>query len=259
MEHWFTYFGTELLGSLIFIILGNGVVANVLLKGTKAYKNANFLFIAFGWGFGIGVGVLVATALGGKGHLNPAVTLAYVVNHWEANVGSWGLLPIFLAGQIIGFALGQTIVDLVYSHQIYEYFRRTNHDFKANATKAVLSSHVTVPQSKIVWSSFLMEFVGTAVLIVSILAFAKFNLNGNLLFVSPLLVMLVVLAIACSLSGTTGFAINPFRDLIPRLIYQIVILLPFANQKESANWRYSWIPVFAPLSAGAIIGACFLI
>lgn len=258
MDHWFTYFGTELLGSAILIILGNGAIANGVLKGTKGWKNSNFLMIALGWGFALGMGVLVATALGGKGHLNPAVTLAFVVNHWTDNVGVWGLFPIFLVGQILGFLIGQIIVDLVYSQQILAYFRRTKRDFKTEGHKSVLSMHATVPQTRVIWSNFLMEFIGTAVLVVVILSIGKFNIAANLNFVPPILLTLTLAAIGCSLSGTTGFAVNPFRDLMPRVVYQVLILSPCANRRESADWGYSWIPIVAPLVAGAVAGACFL-
>ncbi|ATZ16047.1 glycerol uptake facilitator protein [Entomoplasma freundtii] len=259
MSNWFTYFGTELLGSMLLIILGNGVVANVLLKGTSAYKNANFLMIALGWGFAVGIGALVASALGGVAQLNPAVTLAFVVNNWTKNVGSWNLLPIIIIGQALGFLLGQIIVDLVYSHQIVACFARAKKDFATENTQPVLAMHATVPQTKVTWSNFLMEFVGTAVLIITILGVGKLGIANGMTFVTPLLVMIVVMAIGCSLSGTTGYAINPFRDLMPRLVYQGLLSTSFGRKGLNADWKYSWVPVVAPLTAGAIVGACFLI
>lgn len=258
MNNWYIYFGTEILGSALLIILGNGVIANVVLRGTKGHKNSNFLMIALGWGFALGIGVFVATALGGKGHLNPAVTLAFVVNHWTTNVGAWGLLPLFWVGQILGFLIGQIIVDLVYSQQILSYFRRTKKDFKTEANRSVLSMHATVPQTRVVWSNFLMEFIGTVVLVLTILSVGKFNIPTDQNFLVPIFIMVALMAIGCSLSGTTGFAVNPFRDLIPRTVYQVLICLPCSDHREDADWCYSWIPVVAPLVAGAIVGACFL-
>ena len=258
MDQWFTYLGTELLGSALLIILGNGAIANVVLKGTKGWKNSNFLMIALGWGFALGIGVFVATALGGKGHLNPAVTLAFVVNHWTTNVGPWGLLPLFLVGQIAGFLVGQMVVDFVYSQQIVAYFRRTRKDFQTEANRSVLSMHATVPQTRVVWANLFVEFIGTVVLVLTILSVSKFNIPANQNFLVPTFIMIALMAIGCSLSGTTGFAVNPFRDLIPRVVYQVLILLPCTRSRESADWCYSWIPVVAPLAAGAIVGACFI-
>lgn len=256
MDNWFTYFGTELLGSMILIILGNGVVANVLLKGTKAH-NSSFLIVALGWGFAVAVGVLVAGALGGPAHLNPAVTLAFVVNHWTDKVGAWGLFPIIILGQLLGFILGQILVDLVYFLQIKDYFIKLNEDFNTNATKSVLGMHATIPQNRIPWTNIIMELAGSMILIISVLALGKFS--GLPFYLVPFFVMVVVMGIGCSLSGTTGYAINPFRDLMPRIVYQVLILLPFVKQKESADWKYSWVPIVAPVSAGLIIGALFLI
>jgi len=241
------------------IIIGNGVVANVSLKGTKA-QGSNFLFVALGWGFAVALAALVSSVLGGKAHLNPAITLAFMVDNWKVNVGPWSWLPAFLGGQAIGMILGQIIVDLAYSQQIVSYFKSTNEAFELNANRAVLGMHATVPQTRKIWSNFFMEFLGTAVLTLGVLITTKITLDSKVaVIVVPMLVMVVLMAIGTALSGTTGYAINPFRDLMPRIVYQVLILMPFANKNEGADWKYSWIPVVAPLSAGAVVGAFFLI
>lgn len=260
MENWYTYFGTELLGSMLLIILGNGVVASVTLSGTKSYKNSNFLMIALGWGFAVAIGCIVSIALGGVAHLNPAVTFAFVANNWTQNIGVWGLLPIILVGQVLGFLIGQIIVNFVFYYQIKEYFKKTNSDFKTFANQKVLGMHATVPQNRSIWNNFLTEFIATAILIIVILSLNKWIINKTpeMAIAGAFAIMITLFAIGCSLANT-GYAINPFRDLIPRIVYQITILLPFANNKETADWKYSWIPIAAPLSAGLIVGAFFLI
>jgi len=267
MENWYIYFATELLGSMLLIILGNGVVANVSLKGTKEYKNSNFLTIALGWGFAVAVGALVSTAIGqssglelkGLGQLNPAITFGLIVNNWESNVGSWGLLPIILVGQMLGFIIGQILVDLVYFNQIKAYFRRTNEDFEKNAKSTVLGMHGTVPQNRVVWTNFLMEFLGTTVLVSVVFVLGLEGVGSGIGVFGPIFVMIALMGIGTALSGTTGYAVNPFRDLMPRIVYQVMIFLPFANRLESPDWKYSWIPVAAPLAAGLVVGAFFLI
>ncbi|PPE05912.1 MIP/aquaporin family protein [Williamsoniiplasma lucivorax] len=248
-----THFLTEFLGTMLLIILGNAVVANVVLKNTKGYKT-QFVMIALGWGIAVAVGATIATALGGKAHLNPAVTMAMVVNGWEKGVGEWNLLPIILIAQFLGAIVGQIIVDLFYFDHIKQYFSKETGDF---GTKSVLGMHATGPQTRTIWVNFFSEFVGTAVLITFILSIGKIAALPS--FVGPLLVGMTVLGIGCSLSGTTGYAINPFRDLSPRIVYQLLIFLPFANREEKADWSYGWIPVVAPLCAGAVVGALFLI
>ncbi|ATZ16903.1 glycerol uptake facilitator protein [Williamsoniiplasma luminosum] len=253
MENAGMHFFTEFLGSLILIILGNGVVANVVLKNTKGYKSP-FLMIALGWGFAVAVGATVAAALGGKAHLNPAVTIAMVVNGWESGVGSWGLFPIFIIAQFLGFFVGQIIVDLFYFDHIKKHFKKDSEDF---GTKSVLAMHSTGPQTRTLWVNFFSEFIGTALLVTFILAIGKIGTLPT--YLGPIFVGMVIMAIGCSLSGTTGYAINPFRDLTPRIVYQLLTFLPFANREESADWQYSWIPVVAPMSAGILVGALFLI
>jgi len=242
---WYTHFLTEMLGSALLI-----------LKGTKA-QGSNFLFVALGWGFAVAVAALVASVLGGKAHLNPAITLAFMVDNWKDNVGDWSLLPAYLGGQAIGM---QILVDLVYSQQIVSYFKSTNEAFELNGNRAVLGMHATVPQTRKIWSNFLMEFLGTAVLTLGVLLTTKMTMAPEVgVIVVPMIVMVILMAIGTALSGTTGYAINPFRDLMPRIVYQVLILMPFANKNEGADWKYSWIPVVAPLAAGATVGAFFLI
>ncbi|AHB36038.1 MIP/aquaporin family protein [Spiroplasma apis] len=245
MENWFTHFGTELLGTCFLILLGNGVVANVILRDTKGNKGG-FIAITTGWALAVALAATISSALGGAAHLNPAVTIAVLTNGWKENVGDFCLLPIFLIGQLIGAILGQVIIDIFYIKHIL-------HTAASGEGANVLGMHCTAPTYRNVALNFFAEFVGTVVLIVAILSIKKFYSNAG--WMGPLFVGLTVFGIGLSLGGTTGYAINPVRDIVPRIVHQ---LLPIKN-KASSDWSYSWIPVIAPLASGLVVGAAFLI
>ncbi|ARU90865.1 glycerol uptake facilitator protein [Spiroplasma clarkii] len=245
MDNWLTYFMTETLGTMLLIVLGNGVVANIVLKNTKG-NNGGWIAITAGWSFAVMLGATVSVALGGDAHLNPAVTMAMIVNGWESNVGHFGLIPIMLVGQILGAIVGQIIVDLFYIKHIHQTITEKEEGL-------VLAIHSTGPTYKNTFINCFCEFIGTSVLLVAIMATsAQFTDAG---WMGPIFVGLAVFAIGLSLGGTTGYAINPVRDLAPRLVHQF---LPVKG-KGSSDWKYSWIPVVAPLLAGCVIGALFLI
>ncbi|ASZ09383.1 aquaporin family protein [Mesoplasma chauliocola] len=257
--NWYTLILTELLGTAILIILGNGIVANVVLKGTKG-NNSGLMPITFGWAMAVTVGALIANALGGVAHFNPTVTVALAIADKSGKLGFGnytgiapiGMFVLVLIFQFIGAIIGQLIVNFVY----YKHIQKTLQSGSIEDQLSVLAMHSTAPTERNWIFNFAMEFVGTAVLILAILSFGKF-IGGNGLpsYYAPVLVGMVILAIGLSLGGTTGYAINPFRDLAPRLVHQ---LMPFKN-KGSSDWKYAWIPVVAPLAAGIIVGAFFLI
>ncbi|AUF83593.1 aquaporin family protein [Mesoplasma syrphidae] len=251
---------TELFGTALLIVLGNGIVANIVLKGTKG-NNAGWLSICFGWGFAVTVAALISSAfLGGKGWLNPAVMLGASIADWK---GTWGFVDSSTGAQVglffgvlviqfIGAALGQIIVDLLY----YKHIQMTLGSKEEFATANVLGMHSTGATTKSIAANFGMEFVGTFILIFAILAIPRFSaLNGNIIGgLGPVIVGIVVISIGLSLGGTTGYAINPARDLGPRIVHA---LMP-TRGKGKSDWEYAWIPVAAPLSAAIVSGLIWL-
>ncbi|AVN64673.1 MULTISPECIES: MIP/aquaporin family protein [Mesoplasma] len=257
--NWYTLVLTELLGTAILIILGNGIVANVVLKGTKG-NNGGLVAITIGWAMAVTIGALIANALGGVAHFNPAVTVALAIADKSGNLGLGsytgmspvGMFFLVIIFQFIGAAIGQLIVNFVY----YKHIQKTLISGTIEDKLSVLGMHSTIPTERYKITNFAMEFLGTALLILAILSFGKFNSNTGLpSFYAPVLVGLVILGIGLSLGGTTGYAINPFRDLAPRVVHQ---LMPFKNKGKS-DWGYAWIPVAAPLAAAVIVGSFFLI
>jgi glycerol uptake facilitator protein len=223
------FFG-ELIGTAILVLLGDGVVANVILKQTKG-NNGGWIVITFGWAMAVFVGVLVSAAASGA-HLNPAVTLGLAA----AGKFSWnGVLPYF-GGQMLGACLGASLVWLQYQ----------SHFAITEDRDAKLAVFCTGPQIRSRFSNFVSEVLGTFVLVFAVLRIS--SPQGGLGSLDALPVALVVLAIGLSLGGTTGYAINPARDFGPRLMHA---LLPIPNKRDS-DWAYAWIPVLAPM-AGSLL------
>lgn len=229
-----TPFIAELTGTALLIILGDGVVANVILHKTKG-NNGGLIAITFGWAIAVFVGVY-STASASGAHLNPAVTIGL------ATIGkfSWALVPTYLAAQLLGAMIGALVVWVAYR----QHFNATDDA----ATK--LGVFCTSPAINNPANNVLSEFIGTFVFILAILFMTKSESSLGSLDALP--VALLVLGIGLSLGGTTGYAINPARDLGPRIMHA---LLPIKNKGES-EWSYSWIPVFAPI-AGAVLAALF--
>jgi glycerol uptake facilitator protein len=234
-----TPFTAELLGTMILLLLGNGVVANVVLNRTKG-NGGGWIVITFGWAMAVFTGVVVSQAASGA-HLNPAVSLGLAM----AGKFAWNLVPGYLAAQMIGAALGTTLVWLVYR----DHYRATSDKGGIQAT------FCTAPAIPNKFSNFVSEAIGTFVLIFAVLFIVGPNLvpaddtiPPGLGSLGALPVAFIVLVIGLSLGGTTGYAINPARDLAPRMMHQI---LPVSNKGES-GWAYAWIPV-----AGPIVGAAF--
>ncbi len=238
-------FVSELLGTMVLILLGNGVVANVILSQTKG-NNAGWITITFGWGFAVFAGVLIAQDFSGA-HLNPAVTLGL------AAAGKFETAQIFtyISAQLIGAALGMVLVFLMY----YDHYAQT----KDQATK--LATFCTSPAIPHTFRNLLSEILGTFVLVLAALYITGPNFMvgdssapAGLGSVGALPIALIVVAIGMSLGGTTGYAINPARDLAPRFMHQI---LPVPDKGES-DWTYAWIPVMGPVLGALTAALLFL-
>jgi glycerol uptake facilitator protein len=226
-------FGAEVIGTALLILLGNGVVAGVLLNLSKA-QNAGWIVITFGWGIGVMVGVYAVAQFSGA-HLNPAVTLGF------ATIGNteWGDVPEYLAGEFVGAFIGATLVWLAY----------LNHWGATEDPGLKLACYSTAPAIRNTGANLITEVVGTFVLVFGILAIVanEAPLETGL---AALLIGLLVFGIGLSLGGPTGYAINPARDLGPRIMHAI---LPIAG-KGPSDWSYAWIPVVGPI-IGGILGA----
>ncbi|MEO6000064.1 MAG: MIP/aquaporin family protein [Chitinophagaceae bacterium] len=227
-----TPFLGELSGTALLIVLGDGVVANVILNKTKG-NNSGWIVITFGWAMAVYVGVFVAAPFS-KAHLNPAVTLAF------AFIGKleWSMVPLYVAAQLLGAMLGAFFVWLSYRL----HFNATQ---DADTKLAVFC---TSPAIRNPVSNLITEIIATFVLIFGVLYIAApANSLGAL---DALPVSLLVLGIGISLGGPTGYAINPARDLGPRIMH---FLLPIPGKRNS-DWAYSWVPVVGP-SIGALLAA----
>jgi glycerol uptake facilitator protein len=227
-----TPFIAELMGTALLIVLGDGVVANVTLNKTKG-NNGGLIAITFGWAIAVFVAVYAIGSVSGP-HLNPAITIAL------ASMGrfEWALVPSYLAAQILGSMLGAFIVWITYR----QHFDAT----EDAATK--LGVFCTSPSINKPIDNFLSELVGTFIFILGALFITKSQ--NSLGSMDALPVALLVLGIGLSMGGPTGYAINPARDLGPRIMHAI---LPIKN-KGGSDWGYSWIPVLAPV-AGALLAA----
>lgn len=220
----------EFIGTCVLIILGDGVVAAVSLKKSKAY-GAGWVAIALGWGFAITIAVYCAAFLS-PAHLNPAVSFGMAI----AGKFPWAYVIPYSIAQILGGVLGGIIVWAFY----YDHFKET-----PNNEEGVLGVFATVPAIRRYSMNFLSEFIGTAVLMFALLAFTRGDFTDGL---NPIAVGLLITAIGFSLGGTTGYAINPARDLGPRIAHQI---MPVPNQGTS-DWAYSWVPILGPMLGGGL-------
>lgn len=230
----------ELFGTAVLILLGNGVCAAVNLR-TSGTKNAGWLGIAFGWGMAVFTGASIADVTGG--HLNPAVTLTLAIK----GALDWGLVPYYVLGQFIGAFLGAILAWAAFK----QLFDANGVDEQGNPTDANASTggnFFTGPAHPNNFWNAVTEFIATFVL----LSFVTFGPAGGEL--GPLTyfgVAFIIVAIGLSLGSPTGYAINPVRDLGPRLAYAFV--LPIKG-KGSANWGYAWVPVVAPMLAAVVVG-----
>ena len=226
-------FGAEVIGTAILILLGNGVVACVLLNLSKG-QNSGWIVITFGWGMAVMVAVFAVGQFSGA-HINPAVTLGFAVQ----GTTEWGDVPAYLGGQFVGAFIGATLVWLAY----------LNHWNATEDPGLKLACYSTAPAIRSTPANMITEIIGTFVLVFGVLAiFADEATAGTGL--GGLLVGLLVLGIGLSLGGPTGYAINPARDLGPRIMHAV---LPIAG-KGPSDWGYAWIPVLGPI-IGGILGA----
>jgi glycerol uptake facilitator protein len=236
-------FMAELIGTMLIILLGDGVVANVLLKDTKG-NNSGWLVITTAWGLAVFVGVTVAAPYSGA-HLNPAVSIGLAI----AGKFAWSQVLSYVTAQLIGAMLGAFLVWLMY----YDHFQRTNDQ------GSVLAVFCTGPAVRNYVSNITSEIVGSFVLI-----FVVFYITGaeitptktpiGLGSVGALPVAFLVWVIGLSLGGTTGYAINPARDLGPRIMHAI---LPIKSKGKS-DWAYSWIPILGPILGAALAALIYL-
>ena len=229
-------FPSEVIGTAILILLGDGVVAAVLLAQSKA-QNSGWIVITWGWGMAVAIAVYAVGQFSGA-HLNPAVTLGFAV---MGNT-DWGDTPKYFGGEFLGAMIGATLVWAAYS----------NHWRPTEDPGLKLAVFCTGPAIRNVVSNFITEVIGTFMLVFGVLAIAS-NQDPTNAGLVPLLVGLLVLAIGLSLGGPTGYAINPARDLGPRIMHAI---LPIPG-KGPSDWGYAWIPVIAPLVGGALGGLLF--
>ena len=222
----------ELIGTAILIILGDGVVAGVLLNRSKA-QNAGWIVITAGWGFAVAVAVYAVGSISGA-HINPAVTLGSLVT----GAISFGDAIGYWVAQFVGAFLGAVVV---YIHYLPLWAETEDPGLK-------LAVYSTGPAIRSPVANLISEIIGTIVLVVGVLAIV----NNNAGPLTPFLVGILVFGIGLSLGGPTGYAINPARDLGPRIAHAV---LPIAG-KGTSDWEYAWIPVVGPLIGGAI-GAIF--
>jgi glycerol uptake facilitator protein len=221
----------EFFGTMLIVLMIDGVVAGVILKGTKS-ESAGWLTIAVACGLGVTLAIYAVGSFSGA-HLNPAVSIAL------ASIGkfSWSLVPGYCLAQLLGAFVGAVLVWLHY----WPHWKLTN---DASTKLAVFC---TAPAVRSTLSNFISEVLGTALLVLAILFIGVNTFTEGLM---PLVIGALIVSIGLSLGGTTGFAINPARDLGPRLAH---FLLPIPGKGHS-DWSYSWIPVLAPIGGG-LLGA----
>lgn len=228
-------FVAEFVGTVLLILLGDGVVANVVLSRTKG-SAGGWIVVTAGWALAVFVGVLTVGKFSGA-HLNPAVTIGLAA----AGKFLWESVPMYLFAQMLGAALGAVLVWAQYrSH----FAATSDPDLK-------LAVFCTGPAIRHTFENLLSEIVGTTVLVLAVFYMAQPEMGLGAVDALP--VALVVLAIGLSLGGTTGYAINPARDLAPRLMHQ---LLPIPGKRDS-DWGYAWIPVVGPI-LGALLAVLIL-
>ncbi|HWK25745.1 MAG TPA: MIP/aquaporin family protein [Solirubrobacter sp.] len=229
-------FGAEVIGTALLILLGNGVVACVLLAQSKG-QNSGWIVITFGWGMAVMAGAFAVGQFSGA-HLNPAVTLGMWIN---GDIGG-GDVPKYLAGEFVGAFIGATLVWLAY----------LDHWKETEDPGLKLACFSTAPAIRNPVANVITELIGTFVLVFGILAFFADKATAGT-GLGALLVGLLVFGIGLSLGGPTGYAINPARDLGPRIMHAI---LPIAG-KGNSDWSYAWVPVVGPLIGGALGAVAF--
>lgn len=227
----------ELIGTAMLILIGNGVVANLVLKGTKG-ADLGWVGIAIAWGIAVFIGVFISADSSGA-HLNPAVTIGLAT----AGKFSWNLVPGYIVAQVLGAMVGNLLVWLNYKKQ-YDQTEDAN---------AILATFSTAPAIRNPVWNLVTEIIGTFTLVFGIFFIAGGSFGDETISLGALdalPVALLVIGIGFGLGGPTGYAINPARDFGPRLLHAI---LPLKNKRKS-DWGYAWIPIIGPI-IGAILAA----
>ncbi|MFJ4872853.1 MIP/aquaporin family protein [Streptomyces sp. NPDC088757] len=240
----------ETIGTAVLILLGGGVCAAVTLKNSKA-RGAGWLAITFGWGFAVMTAVYMTASLSGA-HLNPAVTVGIAIKD-----GAWGDVPVYFAGQMIGAMIGAALVWVAYYGQFRAHLTdpETIGEKPIEGPGPVLGIFSTGPEIRNTWQNLATEVIGTAVLVLAVLTQGLNDSGKGLGTLGALITAFVVVSVGLSLGGPTGYAINPARDLGPRIVHA---LLPLPN-KGGSDWGYAWIPVVGPLIGGALAAGIYTI
>ncbi|GHB52702.1 putative glycerol uptake facilitator protein [Streptomyces viridiviolaceus] len=250
----------ETIGTAILILLGGGVCAAVTLKASKA-RNAGWVAIAFGWGFAVMTAAYISAPLSGA-HLNPAVTVGIAIKD-----GDWSNVPTYFAGQILGAMIGAALVWVTYYGQFQAHLTDREivggpgaQDTAAKSVEAqekgagpVLGIFSTGPEIRNAVQNVATEIIGTFVLLLAILTQGLNDEGNGLGVLGALITSFVVVSIGLSLGGPTGYAINPARDLGPRIVHA---LLPLPN-KGGSDWSYAWVPIVGPLIGGALAAGVY--
>jgi glycerol uptake facilitator protein len=250
----------ETIGTALLILLGGGVCAAVTLKASKA-RNAGWLAITFGWGFAVLTAVYTSAPLSGA-HLNPAVTLGIAIKDDD-----WSHVGVYWAGQLLGAMIGAALVWVAYYGQFHAHLTDKEvvggpgaQTTSAKAVEAqekgagpVLGVFSTGPEIRNAVQNLATEIIGTVVLVLAVLTQGLNDSGKGLGTIGALITALVVVSIGLSLGGPTGYAINPARDLGPRIVHA---LLPLPN-KGGSDWSYAWIPVAGPLIGGALAAGIY--
>lgn len=228
----------EFLGTLVLVLMGDGVCAATSLNKCKA-KGAGWVVVALGWGFAVMCGVFVAHDSGA--HLNPAVSVALAI----AGQFGWDAVLPYIVAQMLGGFCGAVVVWLFY---------KDHFDATADEPATVLGCFCTAPAIKNTWNNVFSEVVATFVLLLGILCFSTYGDTANIGATGALPVTMLIMAIGMSLGATTGYAMNAARDLAPRIAHAV---LPIKGKKGS-DWGYSWVPVVGPVLGGALAAVVYL-
>ncbi len=237
----------ELIGTMVLVLLGDGVCAATSLNKSKA-KGGGWIVVTVAWGFAVMMGVLIAGPVSGA-HLNPALTVGLAA----AGEFPWASVPGYVVAQLLGGFLGACLVY---------FFYKDHYDATCDEPDTMLGTFCTMPAIRNTWRNFMSEVIATFLLVFAILALAT---EGNLFHVgtssaSPgalgaFPVTCVIMSLGMSLGGTTGYAMNPARDLPPRIAHA---LLPIKGKRDS-GWSYSWIPVAGPTVGALLAAALYLL
>lgn len=236
-----TNFIFEFIGTAMLILIGNGVVANLVLKDTKG-PDSGWVGISIAWGIAVFIGVFISADVSGA-HLNPAVTVGLAT----AGKFSWGLVPGYIVAQILGAMIGNLLVWLTYKKQ-YE---------ATNDPNAILATFCTSPAIRSPFWNMITEIVGTFALVFGVFYIAGGSYANEAISLGSLdalPVALLVMGIGFGLGGPTGYAINPARDFGPRLMHAI---LPLKN-KSNSDWGYAWVPIVGPVIGSVLAALTFL-